>query len=67
MSDNSPKKPAKVHVEHPHLSAPNDGYDENGLWCGMTQAEVKAFCKQNALERERLRFLDHWVPSSPAN
>ena len=67
MSDNPSKNPVKVHVKFPHLSAPNDGYDENGLWCGMTQEEVKAFCRQCDVEAEQMKILYHWVPSSPAN
>lgn len=67
MSDNSSKKPVKVYIRYPYLSAPNDGYDEDGLWCGMTPEEVKAFCRQCDVEREQMRILYHWVPPSSAN
>lgn len=46
MSSNMPKKPVKVHVEFPHLSAPNNGYDENGLWNGMTPDQVRVWLQE---------------------
>lgn len=47
--------------EYPHLCAPNDGYDENNLWMGLTPeeadakgAEFRKWCQQ--------RKAAHWQP-----
>jgi hypothetical protein len=50
---------------------PGQGYDENGLWCGMTREEVEAFlaerralAQQQDLDARRLQQLRHWNLSS---
>ena len=55
----------KVQVKYPMLSAPNDGYDENGLWRGMTPVEVAALVERMREQAAQRRILYHWTPSSP--
>lgn len=52
-----------VEVKFPSLSEPNNGYDENDLWLGMTPEEVEAWIEDVLQEI----FLDQWTPSGPAS
>ena len=57
----------KIDVRYEMLSAPNDGYDEEGRWLGMTPEEVErwlAELREHALLRESLY---HFAPSSLPN
>lgn len=47
----------------PHLCAPNDGYDENGLWNGMTPEEVDEACMRAVEENKKvLDNARYWFP-----
>jgi hypothetical protein len=52
--------------EYPRLSAPNDGYDENDRWLGMTPEEVVKW-----LERVHCEVVvstwrpEKWKPPNP--
>ncbi len=49
----------KVDHLYPMLCAPNDGYDENDLWMGLTPEEVSLRLEAD----EQRRFLVHWSPN----
>jgi hypothetical protein len=54
-----------VKVKFPMLSAPNDGFDENDLWMGLTPEEVhRQYLEhlQDMKRREALRRFIHWRP-----
>ena len=73
MSDDpSSKKPAMAHKQYPvsllDQLSPDYGYDENGLWNGMTKEQVTVAMAKRRLELERKQLLQRWTPpSSPAN
>ena len=46
---------------------PDYGYDENGLWQGLTKDQVEAAMAKRAAELKMKNTLRHWTPSSPAN
>lgn len=48
----------KVDHLYPMLCAPNDGYDENGRWMGMTPEEVTVWLEGV----EQRFFLAQWSP-----
>lgn len=54
-----------VEIKYPMLQGPNDGYDENDRWLGMTQEEVAVWLEQGQEDSRRLRqkwFLMDWKP-----
>ena len=54
-----------VEIKYPMLQGPNDGYDENDRWIGMTPEEVAVWLQQGREDARRLRqkrFLMGWKP-----
>lgn len=48
--------------------SPDYGYDERGMWKGMTKEQVIAAMAKRARELTLLRLLRHWTPpSTPPN
>jgi len=54
-----------VEIKYPMLQGPNDGYDENDRWLGMTPDEVRVWQKElnDAVEHLHQKwFLERWTP-----
>lgn len=47
--------------------SPDYGYDENGLWDGMTKEQVITAMAKRARELTLRNALRHWTPSSLPN
>jgi hypothetical protein len=59
-----------VKVKFPHLSAPNDGFDENNLWMGLTPEEVAKRYQDHLQEmkrRDAIRRFAHWTPAGSSD
>ena len=66
-----------VPIKYPMLERPNNGYDENDLWNGMTPEEVEADLKEIRLALEPLHrewlieaekeWFENWTPSGSAS
>lgn len=41
------------------------GYDENGLWRGMTREQVAEMCAEMAEKSRQRMMLHHWKPPCP--
>jgi hypothetical protein len=54
-----------IPVKWPYIQSPNDGYDDDGKWCGFTPAEVG----KKLTSLRQLGELRQWKPASdePAN
>lgn len=51
-----------IKIDWPMLQGEHDGYDENGLWCGMTPGEVEAFRLMMKKRGEERAMLYHCTP-----
>jgi len=64
-TDGSGEGEMAVEIKYPMLQGPNDGYDENDRWMGMTPEEVAVWLEEAREDSRRLHqkwFLMDWKP-----